>query len=465
MKYTLFVLVCLLSCCLLSSSLMAETVGWRHDNSGSFTVEKAPLKWSDTDNVVWRKEMPNWSNTSPVIVGDAIITCAEPATLICIDKTSGEIRWQHANHYTDLASPEVAEKAKASLTKAAPVLAELQQVKNEMRKISRKLRRDRENKDLIQQMEDLKSKGKELQDTLDADPLIAQFNKPNTHNSNGYCSYIPQCDGKHIYAAFGIGTLACYDMQGNRKWGIIGDKPDAKFGGSTSPILSKQYIIVGFKDYVAYDKETGKEAWRLGNQAQSYGTPILISIADQEVMITPQGDAVNCADGSIIAKGIFTKTPYNAPIFHDGILYVVGGNQEECKAVKVPADISGEFKTLWTTKVANDRYYSSPLLHEGILYVLHRSGQFTALNASDGSILKSIAVKGVKRISVYTSPTYAAGHIYIGDEAGLVVVFKASADLEEVARNNMEGTRCNPYFENSLMYLRTNKHVLCVQAE
>ena len=69
----------------------------------------------------------------------------------------------------------------------------------------------------------------------------------------------------------------------------------------------------------------------------------------------------------------------------------------------------------------------------------------------------------MKRISVYTSPTYAAGHIYIGDEAGLVVVFKAGPELEEVARNKIEGTRCNPHFENNLMYLRTNKHVLCVK--
>ena len=450
---------CILLCCLFGQSLIAETVGWRNDNSGSFEVEKAPLKWSDTDNVVWREQMPDWSNTSPVIVGDKIITAAEPATLICLDKATGKILWQQANHYADLVSPEVAEKAKA----AEPILADIVKVKDDMKKLSRKLRRDRENKDLLKQMEDLKAKAKQHQETLKADPVLAQFNKPGTHAANGYCSYIPQCDGEHIYAAFGIGTLACFDMAGNRKWGIIADKPDARFGGSTSPILSKQFIIVGFKDYVAYDKTTGKEAWRLGGQAQSYGTPILIPIGDQEVMITPQGDAVNCADGKVIAKGIFTKTPYNAPIFQNGILYVVGGNQQECKAIKVPDNVSGSFDAIWTSKVANDRYYSSPLLHNDVLYVLHRSGQFTALNAKDGSILKSIAVKGMKRISVYTSPTYAAGHIYIGDEAGLVVVFKAGPELEEVARNKIEGTRCNPHFENNLMYLRTNKHVLCVK--
>ena len=37
--------------------------------------------------------MAAFSNAIPVIVGDKIFTCAEPAVLLCINKADGEILW------------------------------------------------------------------------------------------------------------------------------------------------------------------------------------------------------------------------------------------------------------------------------------------------------------------------------------------------------------------------------------
>ena len=453
---------CIAALCLTFFSAHAATHGWRNDNSGSFEVIDAPVTWSDTDAVIWRTKMPDWSNTSPVIVGDKLITCAEPATLLCLDKQSGKILWQADNHYQDLLPADQAAQAAAVMKEAAPLLKKSEEIQNKVRQVSRKLRRQRDNQALKDELDQLKKEESALKKELEAKPLVTQLRKPKTHEANGFCSYIPQCDGKHIFVAFGLGTLACYDMDGKRIWGLIGQKPSANFGGSTSPVLAADVVVVGFKDYIAYDKQSGAERWRVATPKQSYGTPIVIQIAGEDVIITPQGQAILANDGTVLKDNLFTPTPYNAPLEVDGVLYVVGGGQKECVALEIPKELDQDFGKLWQSTVSNDRYYSSPLLHNGLLYVLHRNGAFTVLDARTGNIEKTIMVEGVKGKSVYTSPTYADGKIYIGDEAGLVVVYEANKALKEIGRNKMEGSRCNPHFENGKAYIRTLNHVMCV---
>ncbi len=454
-----------MSCLLGMGSLCAaESIGWRTDGSGSYQVDKAPTKWSDTDNAVWRQKMPAWSNTSPIIIGDKIFTCAEPATLLCLNKKDGSILWQANNHYKDVADPAEADKIDAALKEATPIFKELESLKRKIRSLRKQARKKDGNNDNARvEMEKLLSRQKELNEKIEKNEIAKKYREPSKHGANGYCSYIPVSDGQHIYVAYGLGTISCFDLNGKRIWSVLGQKPSQGWGGSTSPVLAGEVVVVGLKDYIAYDKKTGTEKWRVAVK-NSYGSPIVVRIGNDDVIITPQGVALNAKDGSVIDDNLFTPVPYNAPIVHDGVIYAVGARDSECAAVKIPDSMTGEFEQLWKTTVEKNRYYSSPLFHDGLLYVLHRSGALSAINPADGSVVNSVNVKGMKGNSVYTSPTYAAGHIYIGDEAGLVVVFEAGKDLKEVARNKQEGTRCNPVFEGDKMYMRTNNHMLCIQA-
>jgi outer membrane protein assembly factor BamB len=71
-----------------------DIVGWRSDWTGKYVNAKPALEWAADKNVVWKTPMANWGNATPVIVGDRIFVCAEPATLICVNKKDGKIRWQ-----------------------------------------------------------------------------------------------------------------------------------------------------------------------------------------------------------------------------------------------------------------------------------------------------------------------------------------------------------------------------------
>jgi hypothetical protein len=53
---------------------------WRGPNlnGASMTAEGLPVRWSETENVVWRTKLPSWSAATPIIWGDTVfVTSAE----------------------------------------------------------------------------------------------------------------------------------------------------------------------------------------------------------------------------------------------------------------------------------------------------------------------------------------------------------------------------------------------------
>ncbi len=61
------------------------------------TVKRAKV-WTFTNNarvnIVWKTEMPGFSNSSPIVVGDRVFCMADPYTLVCVDVPTGKILWQ-----------------------------------------------------------------------------------------------------------------------------------------------------------------------------------------------------------------------------------------------------------------------------------------------------------------------------------------------------------------------------------
>ena len=68
-------------------SVLADTVGWRHDGTGKFMDATPPTSWSREKNVVWKTAMPGPSNASPVLSGGRIFVCSEPDILLCLDNS------------------------------------------------------------------------------------------------------------------------------------------------------------------------------------------------------------------------------------------------------------------------------------------------------------------------------------------------------------------------------------------
>lgn len=89
-----------LACCLaaLASACLAADppVGWRGDGTGQHPTAQPPLKWSATENVLWKTEVGAGSS-SPIIVGGKVLLTAEPDALVCLDAATGKDLWR-AHH-------------------------------------------------------------------------------------------------------------------------------------------------------------------------------------------------------------------------------------------------------------------------------------------------------------------------------------------------------------------------------
>src|SRR5687768_9858715 len=71
---------------------------WRGPTGDSVTpAKKLPMKWSQTENIVWKVKVPGRGNSTPVIWKDALFLTAQQddrLTLLRLDRTTGKTVWE-----------------------------------------------------------------------------------------------------------------------------------------------------------------------------------------------------------------------------------------------------------------------------------------------------------------------------------------------------------------------------------
>ena len=245
---------------LLTSAALTAPIGWRTDGSGSYPKAQPPLEWSPTKNVVWRTPMPGYGVSHPVLLGQRMFICSEPATLLCLNREDGKILWQKTSSYSELEiAPDVRERLKEELAETAELTKKQSAVQKEMDTLHRSLAKDKAPKEEIEKK--LKPFRKQI-DELKKEKLkltvAVRYTQPGTHPTAGYSAPTPVTDGKEVFVAFGNGLVACYDLDGNRKWLKLIEHSNAAFAHSGSPILAGDKLVIHFTDLVALDPEDGK---------------------------------------------------------------------------------------------------------------------------------------------------------------------------------------------------------------
>jgi outer membrane protein assembly factor BamB len=79
--------------------------GWRgpHGNGVAFPNQSPPLRWSKSENVVWKTAVPGRGHSSPIVVGERVIVTTadedrELQSVLCFERSSGAPRWQTTVH-------------------------------------------------------------------------------------------------------------------------------------------------------------------------------------------------------------------------------------------------------------------------------------------------------------------------------------------------------------------------------
>ena len=227
------------------------------------------------------------------------------------------------------------------------------------------------------------------------------------HLKNSFASETPVTDGERLYCYFGNQGIYCFDFEGKRLWSknLTAYKTRYGWGTAASPVIHQDRLYLvndnEEKSYLlALDKKTGKEIWRVPRKEKSnWATPYVWQNPKRTEIITPGTGKIRSYDlkGKLLwtlsgMSSITIATPYE----HKGLLYVTSGyvlsGLRPVYAIRPGAagDISlprGETKSQY---IAWSDFRAAPynpctIIYQDQLFVLYDLGFFASYDAATGA--------------------------------------------------------------------------------
>ncbi len=429
-----------------------EPVGWRLDGTGQYPKATPPTKWSAEENVVWKTAMPGPSYASPIVVGDRIFVTSQPAALLCVRASDGDVLWQRPHTYVEIFGAEAAKKIgddRAKATKISRQIAALLQKYKELQK------NDPPPKGKLQRISQQVAKLRATVRELTRYPRIPKY---DSGRNAGNAAATPVSDGTTVYAAFATGIVSAHTLDGNRRWMKFVEAPRTSFGHASSPVLASGKVIIHFANLIALDAETGKEVWRVKLKA-THSTPVATRVAGVDVLLTASGAIVRATDGKVLAASLY-RLSHSSPVVHDGVVYVHQNGMTKALRLPQTAGDTLEVEPLWEGDATRSGYQCpSPVFHDGLLYGVSLSGILEVTDAKSG---KFVYRQRLPIGRVYPSPTLAGDLLFIGGNGGKMVVVQPGRQYKELALNDLERFTSCPVFAGQRMYVRAEKHLYCI---
>jgi outer membrane protein assembly factor BamB len=384
---------------------------WRGPSLNGLSNEKnLPVRWSATENVTWKLAMPAWSGSSPVVWGDHIflnVADGREMHLWAVDRERGVALW------------------------------------------------------------------KRLLGGGDTRMMKQNMSSPS-----------PVTDGQHVWVMTGTGILKGFDFTGKEVWTRDIQQEYGRFGlqwgYGSSPLLHEDALYVQVlhgmhTDEPSYvlkiDKATGKTIWRVERPTRArfespdaYTTPALVqSAAGTEIVITG-ADVVTGHDPATgkelwRADGLNPDNEGNYRIVASSVVYgdVIYASSRERPMLAVKAGGRGDVTAshvVWSFPNGPD--VPTPVTDGTYVYVVNDRGIVWCLDAKTG---KEVYGRTRIRSGTYSgSPVLADGKIYVTNEDGVTVVFKAGPKFELVAENNLDDySLSSPAISDGQIFIRTSK--------
>jgi outer membrane protein assembly factor BamB len=422
--------VCLKSVCVTLAAVCfapalpaANWPAWRGADGLGVTAEKnLPTHWSATENVKWKVPLPDRGNSTPAVWGNKVfVTQAiekdNVRTLMCFSRRDGKLLWQKSVTY---------------------VL------------------------------------------------------KEESHEDNPHCSASPAVDGERVVVSYASAGTLCYDLEGKELWRRDLGKQEFEWGSGSSPVLHGDLCILYFgpgkgAQLVALDKKTGRTIWKYdepeidvgkrtdGFRGQepgiicTYSTPIIVKAAgrDELLMSFPRylrafdpktGRELWHCDG-------LNPLIYTSPIHDDGIAVAMGGFFGNTIAVKTggAGDVTAT-RRLWQSE-RTKAGIGSGVIHDGHIYTVNASGIADCIELKTGKVVWSERAKGPgPKGDSWSSMVLSGDRLYILNQSGDCVVFKASPKFELIGANSIGNEMCNASLavSDGELFVRTHKNLWCI---
>ncbi|MFN0017384.1 MAG: PQQ-binding-like beta-propeller repeat protein [Pirellulaceae bacterium] len=400
-------------------ALAADWPGWRGPTGQGFCEEKdIPVTWSDKENVKWKVPLENPGNSTPVVWGDKIFLTqgnkgGSIRSLLCLARADGKLIWQ---------------------------------------------------KD------------------------VAYAEKEKNWNEDWYANASPALDGERAVASFGSAGMYCYDFDGKELWkrtdlGVW----EHAFGNGSSPVLHGNLAILwcgpnetkGRNFLLAVNKKTGETVWEQDQSYGSWSTPLLTKVDGQDQLILGYSRDVkgqpenktgflygfDPGSGKEIWKcqGLNSYC-YASPLFGDGVAVGMSGYGGSALAVKLGGAGDITSSRLWLHP-SNTQRVGSGMVVSGHVYIVDENGLPRCYDLQSGEEKWKVEKRPGTGSTTWGSMVHVEGRLYVLMRSGETLVFAAKPTYELLAVNKLSGesTYSSPAISNGQIFLRTFKHLWCIE--
>ncbi len=403
--------------------------GWRGPGGSGVSSESGfPVSW-DASNIRWKTPIPGRGHSSPVVWGDRIFVTTS---------IEGEV------------VPGREKKPEHDL--GGQVFVHPDMVSHDKRQTMKVLALDAKTGAIVWE--------KTAYDGPVAD---------GRHRKSSFASATPVTDGEIVFVNFGTEGLYAYTVAGELAWKKdLGEIRTLGLGYATSLVMHGALIFVqadennGEKSFIAaFDKKSGKEAWRVSRPVQSsWATPVIVD----GQLITAGNEFVIAYEPKTGAelwrtKGVASNA-IPSPVFGHGLIFVTAGYPAKSVLAIKPGAKTAD--TSWTY-ARGTAYVTSPILVGDSLYLSTDRGILTNLDAKTGEV----RYEGGR---VPVPATFTASMVAFGDkilqasEDGDVFVIQAGPEHKVVTTNKLgEPIYASPALSNGTIYIRGEQHLYAIK--
>jgi outer membrane protein assembly factor BamB len=405
---------------------------WRGPGGQGISSEPAlPTEWAPDKNIAWKTALPA-GHSSPIIWGDRIfVTAAVEGALVPGAKAVGHTvegqAWVHPDSVA------------AEKTHTLKVLAL-----------------------------DAKT-GKLLWDRTAYEGTVYDAR----HRRSSFAGPTAVTDGNKVFAYFGPEGLYAYDLDGQLAWKSIERFKTLGLGTGTSPVLYGHLVIIQRDEdegkesvIVAYDKQTGKEAWKTKRPVQiSWSTPALVEVQGRTEIVTNGSEfAIGYDPGTGKELWRTTGVESNAvhtPLVGKGLVIMTAGYPDKKVIAIRPGAVPDDKRVAWEYAKGTG-YVLSNMLYGDYVYLLTDTGIVTCLDAATGTV-KYEGGRPATPARFMGSPVAYAGLIAMTSEDGQTFMVKAGPAHAIVRANSIdEPVYSSPAIANGRIYIRGEKHLFAI---
>lgn len=390
-----------------------------------------PAKLSETDNLVWKVEVPGRGWSSPVVWGDQV--------------------WM-TTAIEEKPTPEEREKLLEGVDQAG--------------------QREVVNKITLRALAFNVKTGKSWHDIHLFDVIKPQ----PIHTLNSFSSPTPVIEKGRVYCHFGaFGTAAIDTQSGEILWRrelVI----HHEVGPGSSPVIYKDMVVIVSDGYdkqfvTALDKDTGDTRWTTdrppirqenGSLKKAFCTPLVVEVGGRDQMIIPGAqwfiayDPVNGKELWRVDHGDgFSNVP--RPVVGHGLAYLMTGfTTPELWAVRLDGqgDLD-ESHVAWKVKKQMPKK-SSPLLLGDELYIISDIGILSCLDAKTGEEIYRERMPGDYSASLL----YADDKIYLFSHDGDITAIAPGREFKQLAQTQIDGQiMATPAVADNAIFLRSDTHL------